>query len=193
MHDQRENTLDQQGEITPAASLALMLETACEHFEVLHRLSVQELIISATEFGPHKCVKSNSITTVCRAQACIQMALAKSFIANTIRARRICQFGEEILAIDKEELGQFLNNTERVISVRDINEHGFDINGCRKRPSLHAQDNAQAFGDETSLSIFGPSKMFVGPLNLYDVFKVVDRLRSIAGFKALNLKNRQPA
>jgi hypothetical protein len=39
--------------------------------------------------------------------------------------------------------------------------------------------------DETSMVILGPEKILMGPLNLYQAYLKVDRMRKIAGFSVL--------
>src|ERR1700692_697181 len=69
-------------EISIATGFALMLETACEDFEILQRMIRHEI----------KLVSGNGIEDH-RAYPRIQMALAKSFLFNLVRARRICDHG----------------------------------------------------------------------------------------------------
>ena len=74
-----------------------MLETACEDFEICQRLIRQETKVAG-----------NSPRDMPR----IQMALAKSFVFNVVRARRICQHGQGSLGIDRLERARFLKGTE---------------------------------------------------------------------------------
>jgi hypothetical protein len=107
-------------ETTPARAFALMLETACEQFEVLQFMLRTEIkVISDGSTDPWKRSK------LMRAPYCIQMALAKSFVANVIRARRICEHGSQHLAIERAERRLFLSKTSDMQKVRDVNEHGF--------------------------------------------------------------------
>jgi hypothetical protein len=112
------------------------------------------------------------------------MALAKSFVFYAVRARRICEHGQGSLGLDRLERTRFLKGTERLVHVRDVNEHGFDANGSSK-PSKHLHEEESAVVDETSLTILSDQKVLMGPLNLYDVYVSVARMRGLAGFSSL--------
>jgi hypothetical protein len=84
---------------------ALMLETACEQFEVLQLLLKNEIkVISNDPADVRKHIK------FLRAPHGINMALAKSFVANVIGARRICEHGSQHLAIERTLRRQFLSS-----------------------------------------------------------------------------------
>jgi hypothetical protein len=169
---------------TPAAAhdyakgFALMLETACRDFEALTRMIRGEIRV-VTAAG----------TNDSRDSACIRMALAKSFLFNAQRARRICEHGASYLSIMREDRIRFLKGTEQIGPTRDVNEHGFDpgtaTRGKTSKPSMHHHEEEKALLDETSLIILGDAKILMGPLNLRDVYVVVDRMRQIAGFRTL--------
>ncbi len=151
---------------------ALMLETACEDFEILQRLIRQE----TTVVSSHQRDKF-------RAAFRIQMALAKSFVFHAVRARRICEHGHGSLGIDRLERTRFLKGTEGLLQVRDVNEHGFDANASSK-PSMHHQDGGSL--DETSMVTDTENKILMGPLNLYDMYVPTARMRALAGFASLH-------
>jgi len=111
------------------------------------------------------------------------MALAKSFVFNARRANRVCNLNRGTLGLDRTQRKEFLKATEPLIAVRDVNEHGFDGNGSLK-PSMHLQDGGML--DETSLVVNGRDKILMGPLNLYDIYVAVARMRELAGFNALS-------
>jgi len=100
----------------------------------------------------------------------------------TSRARRICEKGAESLGLDRLDRTLFLKATEKVVGVRDVNEHGFEPN-ARSKPSMHFQEGG--YGDETSLAVHGPDQILMGPLNLRTIYDDLDRLRKLAGFAAL--------
>ena len=157
---------------------ALMLETACEDFEILQLLISQKTrVVSDTGDNNH------------RSAARIQMALAKSFVSHVIRARRICEKGAATLSISGDERKLFLKNTSGTLKVRDVIEHGFDPgNGPRGKksvPTLHHHTDIHAIVDETALVILGTQKILMGAINLYDVFVSTDRMRKLAGFRSL--------
>ena len=154
-----------------------MLETACEQFEVLQFMLRKEItVISDGSNNPWKRFK------LMRAPYCIQMALAKSFVANVIRARRICEHRSQHLAIERAERRLFLSSTSGVQRVRDVNEHGFD-HDTKSRPMLHL--NGGGFVDETAMAIRSAEEILMGPINLYDVYRSVARMRDLAGFLSL--------
>jgi hypothetical protein len=164
---------------TPARTgFALMLETACEDFEILQRLIRQETTIASS----HQRDKF-------RAAIRIQMALAKSFVFYAVRARRICDHSHGLLGIDRLERTRFLKGTEGLLQVRDVNEHGFDANASSK-PSMHHQEGGML--DETSMVVMGDDKILMGPLNLYDMYIPVARTRGLAGFASLPRPNMSP-
>jgi hypothetical protein len=153
---------------------ALMLETACEDFEICQRLIRQETTVTST----HQRDKF-------RAAARIQMALAKSFVFYAVRARRICVHGQGSLGLDRLERTRFLKGTERLVQVRDVNEHGFDADAkATSKPSMHPQDGGML--DETAMVIESDNKILMGPLNLYDTYVPIARMRGLAGFASLH-------
>jgi hypothetical protein len=161
-----------------ATGFALMLETACNDFETMQRIIRQEtrlLIANGQED--------------LRGPACAQMALAKSFVFHVVRARRICEHGAGLLKVDRSARKSFLQDTMKVLGVRDVNEHGFDAGGATRgkssKPSIHHHSDEGALVDETAMVILGDQKILMGPLNLYDVYLPTDCMRSLAGFSSL--------
>ena len=124
-----------------------------------------------------------------RAAGRVRMALAKSFVVHAVRARRICDKDAGSLGLDRLERTQFLKATQTLVSVRDVNEHGFKFNADSK-PSMHPQEGG-GLGDETSMMITSPEKILMGPVNLHTVYVAVDRTRKLAGFSALYTKAKQ--
>ncbi len=156
-----------------AKNFAWMLETACEDFLLLQKMIQRKLLISSDdEMDSH------------RASARITMALAKSFIFHVVRARRICEHGAGYLSLERVERKKFLNSTGSVVPVRDINEHGLDANRDSE-PSLYHHIEEEIMVDETALVILGEKKIFMGPLNLYEIYLPVEAMRQLAGFLAL--------
>jgi hypothetical protein len=163
-------------ELPSTTRFALMLETACNDFEALAKLVRNEL----------RMVAKDQMSEV-RAAATIQMALAKSFVFHVVRSRRICTHEAANLKIAREDRRRFLANTDTVLQVRDVNEHGFDPPAAGKvsKPSMHFHSDVDAALDETSLVILGDQKILMGPLNLYAVYLPVSRMRQLAGFQSL--------
>ena len=181
-------------EVSIATGFALMLETACEDFEILQRMIRQEI----------KLVSGNGIEDY-RAHPRIQMALAKSFLFNLVRARRICKDGAGSLTVDRAERTRFLKATAAVVDVRDANEHGFDAKAAGNvqrrasssrvkisKPSMHSHAKESAILDETAMIVLGDQKILMGPLNLYDAYIPTDRMRKLAGFRSLRPAFPQP-
>ena len=158
-----------------ALGFALMLETACEDFEILQRLITGDTKIC-----------SDTGQADCRAQVRTTMALAKSFVFHVVRAHRICEQGASSLpkTVGRLDRKQFINATRKVISVRNVNEHGFDVNGSPK-PSLHSHERGLFKVDETSMIVQGHTKIILGPLNLCEIYPPTDRMRKLAGFSSL--------
>ena len=175
---------DPSSPISPAEGFALMLETACEDFEILQDMVRGHLDVAALEpsnNAPLTREERQKAFRAIRASARVQMALAKSFLFNARRANRVCDLNKGTLRLDRIARREFLKATEPLRLVRDVNEHGFD--GKDLKPSMHPQEGGIL--DETGLVILGPEKIMMGPLNLYDAYCAVDRMRKLAGFNAL--------
>lgn len=159
-----------------AEGFALMLETACRDFEVFQRLIRQET----------KLIQSNG-TVDLSASASVNMALAKSFVFYVVRARRICEHCADSLHVDRAGRKSFLKATSGILSVRDVNEHGFDKPklGKNSKPSMHTHNDSSAILDETSMVILNDQRILMGPLNLYDIYIPTNDMKMIAGFACL--------
>jgi len=171
-------------EITTAEAFALLLETACEDFELAQDLIAGRLRVTVTSDATKLSTANDREMEfrAMRASPRMQMALAKSFLFNARRANRVCNFNKGALDIERADRKQFLKETDPLTAVRDVNEHGFDGKNSI-RPSMHEQEGAML--DETSMVIDGPTKILMGPLNLYTCYLAVDRMRRLAGFAAL--------
>lgn len=156
--------------LSPAHAFALLLEIACENFELMQAIIKQEIRIESSNM---------------RASSCIQMALAKYFIANVFRARRICKDDKTYLAVDKLEQERFIESIPALPRVRNVNEHGYDVSNNRSKPSMHEHKLEGVILDETSLIVLGPEKILMGPINLFDLYHATERMRELAGFKSL--------
>jgi hypothetical protein len=169
-------TKPSHADVSIAEGFALMLETACEHFEILQRLIRQEI----------RLVAGNGRADP-RAAFSAQMALAKSFVFHVMRARRICEHGAGSLTLDRTERKLFLGATADVLGVRNVNEHGFDANGTSRntRPSMHQHAADGVMLDETSMVLLGDQQIMMGPLNLYNIYRPTNRMRKLAGFASL--------
>src|SRR6185437_6063001 len=170
---QKEMTWD----ATPQQAFALMLETACHEFETLLALVCGELRLDQPE-------KLDQIRLV-RAAATIRMALAKSFVFNANRANRICWKNKAQIQLNRKDREDFLQATKPLTDVRDVIEHGFDgdVRSEKNKPSMHSQAGGSL--DETSLVILGTDQILIGPVNLYEIYRAVERVRNLAGFAAL--------
>jgi hypothetical protein len=166
------------GEMSDGKSFALFIETACEEFRILDSLIE----------GKTKIVTSDPRDF--RTPGSIQMALARSFVFDVARAYRICEHGR-VLEGNPGERKSFLKYIKdiKLVEVRGVNEHGFDAGNAKRgrqkhsKPCTHAHDleGVRIGIDETSLFI-GKGKVLMGPLNLYDVYERVEKMRQIAGF-----------
>jgi hypothetical protein len=185
----RNSMADEAPEISAEEAFALMLETACEDFEIMQALidgQIQVVTPKSDEATPAS-NRYHRRYQAARTGPRMQMALAKSFVFNARRANRICTLNKGSLALDRLERTRFLKATQPLIAVRDVNEHGFDGNGS-VRPSMHKQEGGTL--DETALVIDGPQRILMGPLNLYNEYLAVDRMRKLAGFNALSKKKK---
>ena len=114
------------------------------------------------------------------------MALAKSFVFNVVRARRICEHSRGSLAVNGLERTRFLRATASVLGVRDVNEHGFDTSGRTSKPTMHSHPEYSVVLDETAMVVLGDQEILMGPLNLYDVYVPTAYMRTLAGFASLH-------
>jgi len=155
--------------VTATQAFTLILEDACNQFEVLQGLLSGEIRVVGAHPG--------SEVRITKHAGVIRMALAKSFLFNASRANRICKNNKAALAIDGQERKRFLSATKCLAAVRDVIEHGYDGNlqSKKRRPTMHQHN--EAFVDETSLCVAGLTKILMGPLNLHDVYTVVARMR----------------
>jgi hypothetical protein len=187
----QEKISDPPSQISPAEAFALLLETACENFEILQDLVQGQLQVVTPEESKNTPVTKEDrqkAFRAARAPARVQMALAKSFVFNAHRANRVCKLNKAALGLNRRERTRFFKATDPLDAVRDVNEHGFDGNGS-VTPSLHAHEGGML--DETSLVIDGPEKVLMGPLYLYEAYLAVDRMRKLAGFGALHEKRKK--
>ena len=171
--------------LLPRDAFALLLETACGEFETLQALLLGNIRLVGSPSGIDPQSAPDHLTNILRAESAVRMALAKTFLFNANRANRVCNKNKSLLRLDRLEREDFLRATKPLINVRDVNEHGFDGDkrSEKNKPSMHEQEGG--FLDETSLMVFGPDKIFMGPLNLHDIYTAVARMRSLAGFLAL--------
>ncbi len=105
---------DPQPQIAPAEAFALLLEIACEDFEILQDLIGGQLQVVAPEQNnkpPANKEDRQREFRAARAPFSVQMALAKSFVFNARRANRVCNLNKAALGIDRIERKQFLKAT----------------------------------------------------------------------------------
>lgn len=164
--------------VSPRRGFALVLESACSQFETLRSLIRGEVRCVSVVGNPFP-----------REASSINMALAQSFLFFSARAYKICEHGPDRLELPREVRKSFLRSLAPIVGVRDVNEHGFDLHsqsrGRTSKPSMHIHEEHSAALDETSLIILGESNILMGPLNLADVYVVVDGMRNVAGFRSL--------
>ena len=162
--------------------LAVLIEGACDAFEALK----DTVSGTAKITGVHH-----------RFLPTVQRALAQSFIFQTTRAYRMCKHAAGKLSLPRDDRKAFLRDVQEVVSVRDVNEHGSDQSRNRgsqiSRPSTHVhdEDGLTAALDETSLIFLSEDKYLMGPLNLWDIFRPVLRLKQVAGFIALGHRQQK--
>lgn len=165
---------------TVKRDFALLIETACSNFEALSDLITGEAKITYTTPSPNPYVDMRHLKCSSEARA----ALAKQFVFNCVRAYRICEHGNNELGLDKAQRKAFIAKVKPVVPVRDVNEHGYDVNtrGKESRPSMHTHESGWLQLDETAMIIRGATEILMGPLNLHDIYKSIEKMRSIAGF-----------
>jgi hypothetical protein len=169
--------------VTLPRAFALLLDTACSEFEALRAIVSGEFRLTMSDLAP---TDLSHVGAAPRALPTIRMALAKSFVSNAIRARRICEHGSNKLSINRIERKIFLNGLSHTNMVRNVNEHGFEIDAKDfTKPKLHFHASYGGYADETTLAIIGPDEILMGPINLCEVYRVVDRMRKVAGFASL--------
>ncbi|MCJ2063260.1 hypothetical protein MKK63_11115 [Methylobacterium sp. J-088] len=170
--------LPQHPGTTPAQSFAMMLEQSCKSFEALQSLISGRTKIISTDFD---------------VGSTVQTALAQSFLFYTSRSYRILRSVKGAFGLPRDVRKEFERVVAPVVTVRDVNEHGFDISrasGKVSKPSMHAHSEHSAALDETSMIILDEHTILMGPLNLCDVYKPVEAMRAVAGFQALFWQDR---
>jgi hypothetical protein len=164
------------------SDFALLLETACEQYEVAEALVMRKLDITAAQ-------ESNYSGIVGRANSTVIMALAKEFLFNARRAYRLLDQGKGELDIDRIARKKFMETLKVIINVRDVNEHGRDKLGNNGRPapreSLHEHLEGQIAVSETAMVVMN-GDIFIGPLRLVEIYKQVAEMRAVAGFSSLS-------
>ena len=147
----------------PEESLALELEAACENFEILQRIIRSEVQMI-----------SNTGEKDLRAAFLCRMALARSFIYNTHRARRICIVGKKHnkLLLNDHLLDKFIEDTSPMALLRNSIEHGNDVDDGKRHNkasrSIHYHEDDDFLSiiiDENSLFIKNENNILAGPLN----------------------------
>jgi hypothetical protein len=179
--DTMDKTKPASDDQTSEKALAVLVDRACMDFEDLRDMIERQIQLSWSESkDPATSIRRK------RAPSDIQMALAKSFVTNIVRARRIVEGGAASLKLDRSERTRFLKATEKMVPVRDVNEHGYDPDAYSK-PAMHFQEGGLL--DETSLVTLGPDKILMGPVNLAEIFPAVNCLRNLVGFSALSKRD----
>jgi hypothetical protein len=67
-----------------------------------------------------------------------------------------------------------------VVRLRDINEHGFDVD-ADKTPQMHKHEDISAEIDDTAMMIVSPERIEMGSFNLFEIYQVVAAMRTVAG------------
>ena len=150
-------------EIRAEEAFALMLETACEDFEILQALIDGQIQVGSPKSDEFRSAGGRDYRRdhqAARADPRIQMALAKSFVFNARRANRICTLNKGSLPLGRLERTRFKGYAVP-IAVRDVHEHGFDGNGSVK-PSMHKQEGGTL--DETALVVDGRQEILMDRL-----------------------------
>jgi hypothetical protein len=189
----------------PEKEFASFLERACDEFEILHRLIRHDLTIteSIAEQPTEGLISADANLpprrrrrmTVTRVRSRITKALALAFLFDVSRAYRICEHAAQSLKIPREERRLFLKELRPVITVRDVNEHGADPKTTSHKKShprlhIHESSNLHLALTETGMIIIGDKTILMGPVNLLDVYRIVNRMRGLAGSEALREKQK---
>jgi hypothetical protein len=86
--------------------------------------------------------------------------------------------------LDRTERRLFLSGTKTLEDIRDVNEHGFDVDADpTSKPSLHLKDGS--YLPDTGVLPLSPTVVLMGPLNLYEVYRAIARMREHAGYASL--------
>ena len=83
--------------------------------------------------------------------------------------------GVKAHGVDADQFTAFMDDVAR---VRNVSEHWADAINPRKLKS-HAhvsRDNLKLGVDETSLIVMGPTEIYVGPLNVHDVYLYITEI-----------------
>ena len=173
--------LQMQNEPNIHERLAMLLESACNQFEVLLKLLSDKIVILDKSQSAH--IFAGSL-----AKHVIEMALAKEFLFNARRVHRLVDQGKGPLGLDRKIRRNLMSTLKPIIGVRDANEHGFDEKPMSgkpiPKPRPHYHFGGAVSVDETSLMVIG-SKILMGPLDLRQIYNAVAILRNSAGYKSL--------
>lgn len=170
--------------IDPQQALAILLETASEQFKIGQRIITNDIEI---KFDDKKNIDETLLYY--RSKFTIINALFKEFLFNCVRARRICEKGSGVLGILDEDLDKFVKSLSDLTPVRNVNEHGFDLKDNRTKPKIYTHSQNLYSLDDTSLIILGPEEIYMGPVNIFQKFKIIEQMISVSGFLSLSYRN----
>lgn len=98
------------------------------------------------------------------------VALVKDMLFELDRARRILRDDKKVAETLKTDREAFLAATKNASKIRHVVEHSSDV----KNPREAKQHEAGGFSiDETSIVIFSAEEIYMGPENIFDVYKYI--------------------
>lgn len=92
--------------------------------------------------------------------------------ADAFVARKIARDAPTEVAAIGIDVNEFLRETKAIADIRNVAEHTDDVVNPRKA-SVHSHTTPEGLRiatDETGLVVLGPTRIFRGPLNLYDTY-----------------------
>jgi hypothetical protein len=89
--------------------------------------------------------------------------------------RRITRDAPDVIKSLGVNVDQFRDFMTEATNVRNVSEHWGDVINPRKpKPHSHISRAGLTLSvDETSLIVLGPEELYIGPLNVYDVYKFI--------------------
>lgn len=158
--------------------LVMTVERACEEFEIIQEFQRGNMAIARKD----QRLDYRSTSAICA-------ALARSFLFDARRIERICNGSKNFNIINRYLRKEVCGTLKPFISVRDVNEHGYDPNkldGDKNTPKMHVSVDGFGVLDETSFIFCGAEMVLMGPINMYDAYIIIKRLN-----KEVNYENMQ--
>jgi hypothetical protein len=138
-----------------------LLRQAKEHFEAAQTVAPQGAIIS---------------------DHVLRMTIVHGMLDSVLflchRANRIAKQDPESVKALGVDVDHFTALMKDVVNVRNVSEHWADVNSRRQpKPHQHTMEGAIPIAvDELGLIIGSPTEMYIGALNVHDVYRYITQV-----------------